>query len=139
MWRYLFAAVVLIMTVGNAAAHSGRTNAQGCHNDRKNGGYHCHNGGTARSSAARAPTYTPSQRPAATVQPQHSMQVNGERTTVAEDFYVCVQEVQNLAQNYSAALLANTHEQYKVQLEMEDGAHTITCLATHQKIVEHSK
>ncbi len=23
-------------------AHSGRTNAEGCHNDRKNGGYHCH-------------------------------------------------------------------------------------------------
>jgi hypothetical protein len=25
-----------------ASAHSGRTNASGCHNDRKNGGYHCH-------------------------------------------------------------------------------------------------
>ena len=25
-------------------AHGGRTNAEGCHNDRKNGGYHCHNG-----------------------------------------------------------------------------------------------
>ena len=22
--------------------HSGRTNAQGCHNNRKTGGYHCH-------------------------------------------------------------------------------------------------
>jgi len=26
-------------------AHSGRTNSAGCHNDKKNGGYHCHNGG----------------------------------------------------------------------------------------------
>lgn len=24
------------------AAHSGGLNAAGCHNDRKNGGYHCH-------------------------------------------------------------------------------------------------
>jgi hypothetical protein len=23
-------------------AHSGRTNASGCHNDTKSGGYHCH-------------------------------------------------------------------------------------------------
>ncbi len=27
-------------------AHGGRTNAEGCHNDRKNGGYHCHGGGS---------------------------------------------------------------------------------------------
>ena len=26
-------------------AHGGRTNAEGCHNDRKRGGYHCHGGG----------------------------------------------------------------------------------------------
>ena len=25
-----------------AKAHSGRTDSSGCHNDRKNGGYHCH-------------------------------------------------------------------------------------------------
>lgn len=33
-----------------AYAHGGRTNAQGCHNDSKNGGYHCHNGGSARAA-----------------------------------------------------------------------------------------
>ncbi|WP_237054657.1 excalibur calcium-binding domain-containing protein [Marilutibacter chinensis] len=33
-----------------AAAHGGGLNAQGCHNDRKNGGYHCH-----RSPAAARP------------------------------------------------------------------------------------
>jgi len=27
-------------------AHSGGTNKYGCHNDRKNGGYHCHNSGS---------------------------------------------------------------------------------------------
>ena len=27
------------------AAHSGGLNAEGCHNDRKRGGYHCHRAG----------------------------------------------------------------------------------------------
>ncbi len=30
-------------------AHSGRTDASGCHHDRQNGGYHCHNSGTQDS------------------------------------------------------------------------------------------
>jgi len=29
-------------TDGSIVSHSGRTNKAGCHNDRKNGGYHCH-------------------------------------------------------------------------------------------------
>jgi hypothetical protein len=34
-----------------AYAHGGGLNAEGCHNDRKNGGYHCHRSPTsARSS-----------------------------------------------------------------------------------------
>lgn len=42
-------------------AHPGGLNSEGCHNDRKNGGYHCHRGpsaGTARAakgSPASAP------------------------------------------------------------------------------------
>ncbi|MDO9520615.1 MAG: excalibur calcium-binding domain-containing protein [Pseudohongiella sp.] len=28
-------------------SHPGRTNAEGCHNDRSNGTYHCHNAGRA--------------------------------------------------------------------------------------------
>jgi hypothetical protein len=36
-------------------AHGGRTDKSGCHNDRKNGGYHCHNGGTP-SQSPRAST-----------------------------------------------------------------------------------
>ncbi len=31
-----------------ASAHSGGLNAEGCHNDRKNGGYHCHRSPVAR-------------------------------------------------------------------------------------------
>ena len=34
-------------------AHGGRTAADGCHNDRKNGGRHCHGGGTASPQPAR--------------------------------------------------------------------------------------
>ncbi|WP_091750221.1 excalibur calcium-binding domain-containing protein [Brevundimonas sp. 374] len=33
-----------------AIAHSGGLNAEGCHNDRRNGGYHCHRGGGSRSA-----------------------------------------------------------------------------------------
>lgn len=33
-------------------AHSGRTDSSGCHNDRSNGTYHCHNGGSSSSSSS---------------------------------------------------------------------------------------
>lgn len=42
------AAIVPVLIGGSysgcASGHSGGLNAQGCHNDRKNGGYHCHRG-----------------------------------------------------------------------------------------------
>jgi len=34
-------------------AHGGGLNAEGCHNDRKNGGYHCHGGGSAAQQPAK--------------------------------------------------------------------------------------
>lgn len=135
MWRSII--LVFICAVScDAHAHSGRTNAQGCHNDRKNGGYHCHNGGTTRASV---PTHTPSVQRSSATQPQNVVKANAERTTVTEDFYTCVQDVQRLAQTYSATLLSNTPEQYRVELEMEDGRQIVTCLATHQKTVDHSQ
>lgn len=36
-----------------AAAHPGGLNAEGCHNNRKTGGYHCHRAGSASRSAPR--------------------------------------------------------------------------------------
>ena len=36
--------VVYMVSASTASAHSGGLNAAGCHNDRKNGGYHCHRG-----------------------------------------------------------------------------------------------
>ena len=35
-----------------AASHPGGLNAEGCHNNRKTGGYHCHRGPSASASRA---------------------------------------------------------------------------------------
>ncbi len=32
----------MVSSISVSYAHSGRTNSEGCHHDRKNGGYHCH-------------------------------------------------------------------------------------------------
>jgi hypothetical protein len=39
------------------SAHGGRLNASGCHNDNKNGGYHCHRSSSSppRASTTRRP------------------------------------------------------------------------------------
>lgn len=37
----------MIVLPAVAVAHPGGLNAEGCHNDRKNGGYHCHGGGSS--------------------------------------------------------------------------------------------
>jgi hypothetical protein len=39
-------------------AHSGGTNSSGCHNDRKNGGYHCHHNAADEMSSSRTPAST---------------------------------------------------------------------------------
>jgi hypothetical protein len=40
--------------IPDARAHGGRTAADGCHNDRKNGGRHCHGGKAAPKKQIRA-------------------------------------------------------------------------------------
>jgi Excalibur calcium-binding domain len=42
----VFTAIALCIA-GSASAHGGRLNAEGCHHDRKHGGYHCHRGGAS--------------------------------------------------------------------------------------------
>ena len=37
----------------NASAHGGRTNSQGCHNQKSTGGYHCHGGGSSKPAPNR--------------------------------------------------------------------------------------
>ena len=51
LWAALTISAGLL--AGPAAAHGGGLNGEGCHNDRKNGGYHCHRGSAARAPAAR--------------------------------------------------------------------------------------
>lgn len=46
-WQWVMVGLLLPTMVW---AHGGRTNAQGCHNDRKHGGYHCHGGVVATPS-----------------------------------------------------------------------------------------
>ncbi len=43
----LLIAITCFLFASDALTHSGRTNSEGCHNNRKTGGYHCHNGGSS--------------------------------------------------------------------------------------------
>ncbi len=62
--RLSIGVAVTLCLLSSAYAHSGRTDAQGGHHDRKNGGYHYHNSGTAP-----APRYTPPPAPKRIVPP----------------------------------------------------------------------
>ena len=46
--------LVMFLASSAVSAHPGRTAADGCHNDRKNGGRHCHHG-PAADKPTRAP------------------------------------------------------------------------------------
>jgi hypothetical protein len=48
----------LLLIPSLVSAHGGRTDKFGCHNDRKNGGYHCHNGGTPSQSPRASTNFT---------------------------------------------------------------------------------
>jgi hypothetical protein len=45
-----------------AFSHPGRTNAEGCHNDRKTGQYHCHNAGSGSKVEITPPVATGCER-----------------------------------------------------------------------------
>ncbi len=49
---------LFVFVAGSAAAHPGRTDASGCHHDRRNGGHHCH-GAPAPAAAAPGTRTTP--------------------------------------------------------------------------------
>ncbi|WP_409035327.1 excalibur calcium-binding domain-containing protein [Phenylobacterium sp.] len=44
--------LIIIFVSTPVLAHGGGLNAEGCHNDRKNGGYHCHRGAPQTSRPA---------------------------------------------------------------------------------------
>lgn len=82
---------VLLPTV--AWGHGGRTNAQGCHNDRKNGGYHCHGGSDSspsmgvspRSPKTPASVAPPLSPPSSTPRPVRSAPSNEPQITIPSD------------------------------------------------------
>lgn len=65
MRRALILGAALVITAAPGFAHSGRTNSEGCHTNRKTGDYHCHGKKKPASSTAK-PAPTP---PAATPAP----------------------------------------------------------------------
>lgn len=48
----LFLACPVVIPVSTVAAHPGGLNSEGCHNNRKTGGYHCHRGGSSSGSSS---------------------------------------------------------------------------------------
>jgi hypothetical protein len=58
--RFLVALLAVVSLPSVAIAHSGGTDAYGCHHDRKNGGYHCHRSPpVARATKAPKPLKAP--------------------------------------------------------------------------------
>ncbi|WOF41723.1 excalibur calcium-binding domain-containing protein [Sphingopyxis indica] len=56
MHYFLIAAALVALTLpGVAAAHGGGLAADGCHNDRRNGGRHCHRAPSAPAPRAERP------------------------------------------------------------------------------------
>jgi len=77
-------ATLLILGISNPAfGHGGGLNAAGCHNDRKNGGYHCHRSPSvsAPASAVRPPTPATS-TPRRSVSPSASQSVHEAPSTL---------------------------------------------------------
>lgn len=56
MWRLAAGLLLVLAATGQALAHPGGLNAEGCHNNRKTGDYHCHRprAGAASSSGGKA-------------------------------------------------------------------------------------
>jgi hypothetical protein len=42
MRTFLILTLCTLLSAGSALAHGGGLDKNGCHHDRKNGGYHCH-------------------------------------------------------------------------------------------------
>lgn len=55
----ILTATMCIASASIALAHGGGLNAEGCHNDRKNGGYHCHRAQTRSADLPKPPTQEP--------------------------------------------------------------------------------
>ena len=58
MKTFLLGVMLLGLAPTSSLAHPGGLNAQGCHNNRKTGDYHCHRGGGAAPAITRAVSAT---------------------------------------------------------------------------------
>jgi hypothetical protein len=54
MRHMIISAIAAAFTVSSAAAHPGGLNAEGCHNNRKTGEYHCHRAGVVAPRARQS-------------------------------------------------------------------------------------
>ena len=87
--RLAAALVSLQCIAGDAFAHGGRTDGQGCHHHRRSGGYHCHGGGHVQSHRSAttlglysAPSRLPVQSAAISLPtPHHAPPPKSERST----------------------------------------------------------
>lgn len=59
---FAFASLTVTVPTAPAGAHPGGLNSEGCHNNRKTGGYHCHRGQSASASSARRAVSSNSRR-----------------------------------------------------------------------------
>lgn len=57
--------VGIVSVAGSARPHGGGLNAEGCHNNRKTGDYHCHRAPRATQQPAQTPRLVPSAKDAA--------------------------------------------------------------------------
>lgn len=78
------AAAAALLVTGNAIAHGGGLNAEGCHHERRTGGYHCHRGPAAAPSVQRlAPALRPTTVPRAHARERASGEVYYPNCTAA--------------------------------------------------------
>lgn len=84
-------------------AHGGRKDKSGCHNDRKNGGYHCHNGGmpSQRLRTSTNSTNTNSAKPQSLTTQQANSQVRDANFSAEKDLVLKIQSALN-QRGYSA-------------------------------------
>lgn len=89
----------LLLIPSLVSAHGGRTDKYGCHNDRKNGGYHCHNGGSVPKpqsirTSNNATRTTPAKSQSLTAQPASS-QVREANVAAYKDLVLKIQSALN--------------------------------------------
>ncbi len=53
LWTLCWSIIALLAMEQPASLHGGRLNGEGCHNNRRTGGYHCHRSYGSRRSSTR--------------------------------------------------------------------------------------